>query len=321
MTTSRASAGFSPLRRFISRIRRAAAIGTVFTVCGVSIGAFEAGRPAGDLVENLVYQPVDVPGATLTNAQGINPRGDIVGFYVASGVTHGFLLRDGVVTTIDYPGAAYSDARGINASGDIVGTYRMRGEPPVNMHGYLLTRHGDFRPIDVPGHTNAIAQRITASGLVVGCRHDGDTMGTMRGVAIDPENPAVFEEIDALGSMTNGAARDGQLLAGLYTDMELNRGRGFIVSGGAFIPFDVPGSSFTAAWDINARGDVAGIYRNGAAVHGFLWSALQFHAIDYPGASATRVFGLNARGDMVGTYVDAGGRVHGFLATRPAEED
>src|SRR5262245_8656804 len=61
------------------------------------------------------YASVDVPGATLTSAQGINARGDIVGFYANATGTHGYVRRDGVFTTFNYPGAAYTDARGINS--------------------------------------------------------------------------------------------------------------------------------------------------------------------------------------------------------------
>ena len=134
------------------------------------------------------YASIDVPGATFTSAQGINARGDIVGFYVQAGVTHGYVLSEGTITTIDYPGALYTDARGINAQGDVVGAYRMAGEPAVNFHGYLRNRHGEFSPVDFPGHTNTIPQRITSTGLILGCRHDNDLMTTMtRTLSWEPE--------------------------------------------------------------------------------------------------------------------------------------
>ena len=34
---------------------------------------------------------IDVPGASATRAFGINARGDVIGTYVAGGVTHSFL--------------------------------------------------------------------------------------------------------------------------------------------------------------------------------------------------------------------------------------
>jgi len=68
-----------------------------------------------------VLSSIDVPGAVLTEGEGINDRGDIVGVCKSSdGVSHGFLLRDGNFTSINFPGAAYTDARGINAQGEIV---------------------------------------------------------------------------------------------------------------------------------------------------------------------------------------------------------
>ena len=39
----------------------------------------------------FTFTTIDPPGSTAATATGINPEGDIVGFYVASGVTHGFL--------------------------------------------------------------------------------------------------------------------------------------------------------------------------------------------------------------------------------------
>jgi uncharacterized membrane protein len=258
-----------------------------------------------------------VPGATQRgNAMGINARGDIVGAYGDASGTHGYLLRDGAFTPIDYPGAVYTDARGINSRGEIVGGYRMLGEPGVNIHGYLRSKDGDFIPLDFPGHTNTIPQRIGRDGLVVGCRHDADTMATMRGVMINARDIGEFDEIDAFASMNNGATPDGSLIVGLYTDMDTNRGRGYLLYGETFIPFDVPGSTFTAAWDINPGRAVVGVYRDMTGFHGFLWDDLRFHAIDFPGATATRAFGINSRGDIVGNYADATGRLHGYVAAR-----
>lgn len=100
----------------------------------LTLTAHEEGGPRGDRHRGLVCQSFDVRNATLTNAQGINSRGDIVGAYVKDRVTHGFLISAGVITTIDYPGAVYTDVRGINAHGEIVGNYKNAGEPPVNIH-------------------------------------------------------------------------------------------------------------------------------------------------------------------------------------------
>jgi hypothetical protein len=77
---------------------------------------------------------IDVPGATSTQAQGINPQGEIVGQYTAGGTTHGFLLdMQGSFTSIDVPGATSTIAQGINPQGEIVGTYSVG----ATTHGFL----------------------------------------------------------------------------------------------------------------------------------------------------------------------------------------
>jgi uncharacterized membrane protein len=268
------------------------------------------------------YQSIDIPGATLTTAQGINRLREIVGWYVDATGTHGYQLAEGTVTRIDYPGAAYTDARGINALGEVVGAYRMPGEPPVNFHGYVRNRLGEFTPIDFPGHTNTIPQRITREGWVFGCRHDNDLMSTMRGIAINSHDTSQTRETGLFASMDNGSTPDGSVVVGLYTDMDTGRGHAYLLYGNNALPFDVPGSLSTAGWDMNAEGQVVGVYRDaGNRFHGFLWSDLRFSSIDYPGATATRAFGIDGRGDVVGAYVDAANRTHGFVVVNPDRWD
>jgi len=235
------------------------------SLVAIAIGATVLATAVTGKERVLVYATIDVPGATRTSPQGINSKGDISGGFVDSaGQQHGFLLRDGVFTKIDYPGAEYTDARGLNSRGEIVGAYRMPGEPSVNRHGYLRTRHGEFLAADFPGHTSTIPQRITASGLILGCRHEHELMETMRGVTLNARDPGEFTETDAFASMHTGATPDGSLIVGLFTDMDAGRRRGYLLYGDTFIPFDVPGSRGTQAWDLNPRGAVVGVYRTQA---------------------------------------------------------
>jgi probable HAF family extracellular repeat protein len=63
-----------------------------------------------------------VPRATLTQATGINGRGQIVGFFTdSSGVIHGFLDTNGSITAISVPGSLSTVAQSINDLGQIVG--------------------------------------------------------------------------------------------------------------------------------------------------------------------------------------------------------
>lgn len=281
------------------------------TIQGPTTSSFAPSLKQGG--ESFAYATFDVPGATLTAAQGINPRGDIVGFADINQRRHGFLLRDGDTTIIDYPGAAGTDARGISPDGDIVGGYWLPGEPAVNIHGYRLTKHGEFERVDYPGHTNTIPQRILPDGTILGCRHDENTMGTMHGIVMARTGN---QELERPTTMNNGATPDGRLITGFYTNMMNGRTEGYVVEDGVFTPFVVPGSTFTAAWDMNPASEIAGVYRDaGGFFHGFVRRGDDYTALNVPGASATRAFGIDPRGDVVGSYVEAG-RTHAFLATR-----
>jgi uncharacterized membrane protein len=166
-----------------------------------------------------------------TKAIGINPRGDIVGFYcrVTSfcppGPTepknaHGFLLSEGKLTTIDVPGALETYAFKINRRGQTLGSYL---DPEGRSHLFLLSE-GEFTTIDFPG---AVQTFIDAGNAGLNSR--GDIVGDYCDAA-----PCRFD---------NGT------------------GHGFLRSrDGEFATIDVPGAVGTSAYGINARGDIVGPY-------------------------------------------------------------
>lgn len=111
---------------------------------GVVVGVYGV---AGPFTENQgyslaggVYTTINVPGASLTRAVGINDSGQIVGDYQDSKGFHGYLLdSNGTFTTLDVPGAASTHAYGINDNGLIVGQYT---DSTGNTHGALaIPRH------------------------------------------------------------------------------------------------------------------------------------------------------------------------------------
>jgi probable HAF family extracellular repeat protein len=280
----------------------------IAALCLVTVATTGAGA-----ARSLTFITIDFPGAILTNAQGINAQGEIVGGYTdTAGRSHGFLLSGGQFQSIDVPNARATLARGIGPGGDIVGSYVAQVETTsVPAHGFLLNNRGEFIALDFPGHLNTIPQRILPDGTIVGCYHDTDTMGTMHGMSYSRGG---WDSIAEGMSMHNGATPDGKLIVGFFVDMD-NRQKGYFLDRGHLIPFEVPGATQTAAWDINPAGVTVGVYRDTAGrFHGFQYDGEAFSRIDVPGATATRVFGINAHGDMVGAYVDAAGRTHGFLA-------
>lgn len=261
------------------------------------------------------FTSLEVPGATSTVAQGINAAGQVVGWYytAADDRVHGFVTKGTGFTTIDYPGALHTDVRGIGPNGELVGNFSAADEPGVASHGFRRDAQGAFTPVHYDGHDYEILQRLLPDGTILGCRHDEDLTSTMRGITINAQGGS--GEIDAYASMHNGATPDLSRIVGLYTNTTASRVEGYVIDNGVFAALLVPGSLMTSAWDVNPRGDIVGIFRDGAGFHGFIWTEAGPSTLDFPGADHTRAFGVNARGNVVGTYV-TGGVTRGFLATR-----
>src|SRR5438309_1009326 len=121
----------------------------------------------------FIFTTIDVPGAILTNAFGINSPGNIVGLYIdTTAREHGFLLAAGSFSTIDVPGAVRTEARGINNSGHIVGGYI---DTAGRDHGFDLAA-GIFSTIDFPGAIATEAFGINDPRHIVGFYLDATGM-------------------------------------------------------------------------------------------------------------------------------------------------
>src|SRR5688572_27267030 len=71
----------------------------------------------------------EVPGATGTQANSINNRGDIAGQYTLPGnLTAAFILsKHGEWETFSVPGSVVTIAHGVNTRGDVVGHFTLPG--------------------------------------------------------------------------------------------------------------------------------------------------------------------------------------------------
>ncbi len=265
------------------------------------------------------YTNIDPPGVTNAAAWGINNDGVIVGRYktTANLFFHAF-LRDANASysAIDPPGAIAAEAKGVSDSGNVLG-YFCDTAPCGSTSTYqgFLLREGVFSSFGSPDHINTWAMRMNGRGQIVGCVHDTDTMGTMHGFV---DSGGTFTEFPVPASMYNGISPDGRTIVGLYADPATSATyHGYILSKDSFMPFDVPGSNLTQAWDLNARGEIVGVYRDTETgkFHGFLRNGVGYFSIDYPDATETRAFGIGDNGQIVGQYV-ASGVTHAFLLTR-----
>jgi probable HAF family extracellular repeat protein len=78
---------------------------------------------------------------------------------------------------------------------------------------------------------------------------------------------------------------------------------GFLLSGGNYTSFDVPGAFGTFARGINASGQIVGGYLDaGHMYHGFLLSGGNYTTFDVPGGNNAFAHAINASGQIVGSY-------------------
>jgi len=139
--------------------------------------AINGGGPVTAFVlDQGVFSPFSVPGASVTVAEDINNNDQILGRYQdSSGSFHGFLLHSGVVTTLDFPGLdavfgpTYTDPNGkiynrqnpftnplgFNDRGDFVGVF---GASYVGADGtgFLFREHA-FTAAPVPEASTTVS--------------------------------------------------------------------------------------------------------------------------------------------------------------------
>jgi probable HAF family extracellular repeat protein len=252
------------------------------------------------------YTQIDFPSALLTNANGINRAGQIVGSYSDNAGGHGFLLQDGVFTTIDYPGAQSSSALGINDTGQIVGTAE-----PI---GYVFdTNRQSFTAIQYPGALYTYPVAINNAGAIAGYFQRKNLR--YQGFALVHSG---FKEIVPSGStatFVNGISGAGNLVGyaginGIYSNCSFLQGK--------FRTITIPSVTDVFVLGTNPAGTaLVGYYQPFSAI-GFVYQNGFFQALSFPGSIITAATGINSKGDVVGYFVDSSSAVHGFLWTPSA---
>jgi uncharacterized membrane protein len=242
------------------------------------------------------------PGAQETLANGINDKGEIVGWYLGPYGQQGYLYDDGIFTPLDVPGgqANITYPIAINNAGWIVGW-------SVNSLGnsYSFLYDGSVLiPLNLPAsldpepHSSAVALGINDRAQVVGWYIDTNIRA--RGFLY---KKGVFTSLDVPGATETylrGINNRGQMV-GYYIDSSNYRSHGFLYDKGKFTTLDVPGALITAGTGINDKGQIVGGFDGG---HGFLYDAGKFTILDIPGALRTDPFGINNQGQIIGWYTE-----------------
>ena len=256
------------------------------------------------------FTDIRAPGATWTEAYGINDAGQIVG----QDSNGSFLDTNGTFTTVSVPGSASPTggvtgtwAYGVNNGGQIVGYYN---DTYGYSHGFLDT-DGTYTTFGgVPlGTSNAYAYGINDAGQIVGTK---STAGPTSGFLYQN---GTFTTISVSPTITwaNGINNSGQIVG---TDQTGSNNGSFLDANGTYTTVSYPlGEGATYARDINDLGQIVGVYVN-SAVNGFVDTSGTFTTVNDPiGTGGTWAQGINNAGDIVGFYTAASGETHGFLAT------
>ena len=228
------------------------------------------------------FETIDVAGATMTHAWGINERGDIVGDYVVAGKIHGFLLSDGEYATIDVPEANQTRPWDINAHGEVGGEYQATvGGAWVG----FTWRDEQFTSIDVPDAIMSAVYSISERGDVIG--HYTMPGTKMLGFRM---SEGVFTYFDYPFTYFSE-----------YPD-------GFTGKPAAY--------GMSCAQGIGETGEVVGHYKDlsNGIVYGYVWRAGEFTTLQVPGARETYATSITASGVISGYHIDLSGATHAFIA-------
>ena len=280
------------MTRYPFRLARTCVWALVVLLAGAASAA--AQNSAYDFVK------VDYPGATYTDANGINNAGHVVGTYLdVEGRVHGYLF-DGVnYTTVDFPGTNLNFVFGIGPAGEILGTYA------DIFTGFWVPWVKDaqgFRVIPAP-YPSADVRQINTAGKIVG---SWDTGGPnpepARGFLFDGAQFLPIEPPGARMSVANGI-NEANVISGSYFDLA-NRLHGFANVAGAFTRIDFPGAIETGIGTLNNQNRFPGWMKQGTQFRGFVVSNNAFRTLTppAPGATQTVASAVNDSNQIAGSY-------------------
>jgi probable HAF family extracellular repeat protein len=222
-----------------------------------------SGGDLGFIYDNGTVTTLNAPGATDTDPEAINDRGEVAGTYVVepTATFHGFVYDDGTFTTLDAPGAYNTRALALNDRGEVAGLY----EDSSGQYGFVYD-HGTYRTLSVPGASIIAVEAINDRGEVAG--YYIDSSGVSHGFVYDNGTYTTLNVPGASATFAT-AINDRGEVAGYYDDSSGEHD--FVYDNGRFTTLNVPGAVGFTNVVINNRGEVAGAYEDSSGTkHGFL---------------------------------------------------
>ena len=261
---------------------------------------------------SVTFTTIDVPGMAVTEVNGINTAGDVVGFYGQStiGPLRGFVYSNGTFTYFGYPGQQVTVPGGINDSGLIVGYATQNANRRSSVVGFLYDGT-TFTTLKDGQNQATDAMGISNSGTVVG---GAGTLGSTNGFElINGKYKAIVFPGQYTYAFASGINTLGEIAAfeigGIYE-------HAYLYKNGKFRNLDFPGAQDTEALGINDNGIIVGSYAvAGGCVCGYALKNGKYLSFSYPGATVTSANSINLSGQIVGTYELGDGTWHGFVTS------
>jgi uncharacterized membrane protein len=280
--------------------------------------AFMVAATAADAPPPLTFtfKKFTVPGATDTNAGGINNKGVVVGQYTDKNlVLHGFILNGKKLTKLDDPNGTSGTTGASNLALDgaiaVVGTYT--SSKSGNPTGYLY-KGGKFT--DIPGPTGAlasIANAINDAGNIVGAYVDSS--GVQHGFVLKGTKYTTLDPPGATAPQGTGINKKGAIVLAWTDSGGLLESS--LYNGKTYKTINVPGAAQSFVTDINNLGDITYQAVDSAGVsHGALFHKGKYYTFDYPKSAFTFAGAANDHSTIVGSWrTTSSGSNIGYTAT------
>jgi hypothetical protein len=297
--------------------------------------------PSTLLAQTFTYAPINVPGAVLTQARGINVIGEVVGFYetttsctdtdvrVPTCPTKGFKLVNGTYVKLMVPNSVSTAIMGVNDLGDLTGFYK---KSDGSEHGFIWYHTNVVRTIDFQRNVT-VPWGINKAGIVV-----GGVWGTGQNGTFPSGGWVWINGTFSNMNPNNGAAPCCESVTGVSNNGILS---GLLFQADRFMAwmkestdedfFTYPTGTETQCCDTSGTGinnnvDMIGftgfqgwfsrhIEQNEVESSGEVTP--HFIKVTFPGKTTglpTYPFGLNNSPWIAGTYTDSANHTHGFVA-------
>ena len=267
------------------------------------------------------YTVIDLgtlPGGNSSYANGINNRGEVVGYASFSSPTfsqHPFLFSGGAMIDLGTLGGFQSVALGINNSGQVAGISDSASGPD---HAFLNSAGSMIDLGTLPGESSSGASSINNNGQVVG--YSQTEFGFQFAILYTDGSMIDLGTLPGGGaSYAYGINNTGRIVGQAYAVSDVGLvGHAFLYSDGRMIDLGTLGGFWSSAFGINDSGQVVGQADSATGnqyQHAFLYrggNMLDLGTLPVPFVESTAL-GINNSGQIVGYSDNAAGLKHAFL--------